>query len=148
MTVLYMIGTDDAALFDRLREFAQGNQPVVTSVTTAAAPVAPVAAPAAPVAASVATPAAPVAAPVAPVAAPVAAPAHIDIPAEYLAVPEGWTIEHLLHAAAAYTSNPGKGGPAGLIEIIKPYCNPNTGKINMESVMPAYWPALYQLLTA
>lgn len=118
----------------------------------AAAPLpAPVPAPApAPV------PAAPLPAPVtapAPLPAPVTAPAPVaaapvGVDPALMVAPPGWTIDIIKTAGNAYVQKHGMGGAAAFAKACLQYCPPGTTKPGVGKVLPAYWPNLYQDLTA
>jgi hypothetical protein len=62
--------------------------------------------------------------------------------------PTGWTMDHMRDAAKAFTSNPNKGGAAALADIVAKYCPPGTAKPSIKLAYPAWWPQLYNDLTA
>lgn len=126
---------------------------VSAAPTPPAAPAAPTppvaAAPPMPPAAPAATPPAPPAPPAAaPPAAPTAAAPPAGVDPALMQAPEGWTIDHIKSAGAAFTAKHGSGGAAKMAELCAKYAPPGTAKPGVSKVLPAYWPNLYQDLTA
>jgi hypothetical protein len=57
-------------------------------------------------------------------------------------------VDHIKQAAAAFTSNPQKGGADGLQNALRPFCPPGEARPSIKKVYPAYWPQLYGVLVA
>lgn len=65
-----------------------------------------------------------------------------------MVAPAGWTIEHINAAASAFTAKHGPDGNKKVVELAKKYVPEGTLKASISKVYPAYWPNLYQELTA
>jgi hypothetical protein len=144
----YSITTEDYALFERLCQIA--NTPVTNSppVQATAAPVRGEAPPApGPVQVTAAPPVQVTAAPVAPPApVPVAPPAPVPVaspPAARGEAPPGWTIQHIQGVLQQLATNPAKGGPQAVMNILQHF-----GVTTVRDIDPARWPEVYQMATA
>lgn len=163
--IRYVIETDDLGLATALHAHMAQLQGTPALVAPPAAPQ-PVPQPApaplplpVPAAAPLPAPApapAPLPAPVtapAPLPAPVTAPAPVaaapvGVDPALMVAPPGWTIDIIKTAGNAYVQKHGTGGAAAFAKACLQYCPPGTTKPGVGKVLPAYWPNLYQDLTA